>query len=712
MTMRRVLSAALLLLAAACSQREKLPQEKGLLQLSLSPDVEVTPAVKSQAGAPDPCFRLEVIPKAGGDKIEVSDYRQLEAEPLSLDAAYYTLRAFSGPAEPNAWNKASYEGSVEFLVRPGILNRATVPVSLSATMVTAQFDDKTLEAFPEISLKVKGDEGDALQFSRQNLKDTAYFRTSSLEWELELRNKSGQSYKLGPKVISPVRPREHYRLSFSLEDYKENPGGAIVRIRVDDSMVEKAYLLCLDFGEGQLSLTASFEMKELIAVPKGSSEPYTVYAHAEYGIKNLVISHNSAALAQAGLKQRTELVGAKDLSDLNACGVVASAVSFGQQDASIDFSSLLGRLNLDLYPITVTVVDSKDHFSQFVFRFNVTSSVEAEAQSADPWACFAILRGRWFTGDRPQGLRLQYRKAGSSEWTDYTGNLTVEGNEGFFSCEVYGLEASSDYQFRVITDKDTDTRILDFKTAAAQSIPNLSFDDWYQSGSAWYPGTNSSSRIWDTANGGTASYGCVPTTPESSDVVSGKAARLESTTVTVAVITKFAAGNIYVGDFVKVSGVGAELDWGTPYSARPVALHGYYKYLPKSIDYAESPYTDKKGQTDHCSIKMYLLDWSGKFRINTSKKIFLSDDDPSIIAMCDFTSNEKCTSYKEFTFPLHYRDNRTPRYVVVVGAASRLGDYFTGGKGSTLLLDEFSFIFDAGALSEAQRSEVGYRNLK
>ena len=114
---------------------------------------------------------------------------------------------------------------------------------------------------------------------------------------------------------------------------------------------------------------------------------------------------------------------------------------------------------------------------------------------------------------------------------------------------------------------------------------------------------------------------------------------------------------------------------------------------------------------DACSIKMYLCDWSAQFRVNTSNKVFLQDDDPSIIAMCDFTSNVATDGYVEFTFPLQYRDARTPKYVVIVGAASRLGDYFTGGKGSTLWLDELSLVYDAGQLSEADRQLVGYRNL-
>lgn len=710
--MKRFFTVALLVFAAACSRMEQLPQGKGLLQLKLGTDMEVTPAVKSQAGAPDPCFSLEIKPPGGGESIIVDDCRQLSSEPLSLNAGRYTLKAFSGPAEPNAWNRPSYAGEIEFLLKPEIVNEAFIPVSLSSTMVTSSLDEKTLAAFPEYRLKVKGDGGEALCFDSISLNDTAYFRSGSLQWELELKNSKGETFRMGPKQISPVRPREHYRLSFALEEYRENPGGAIVRIRVDDSMVEKTYQLYLDFGDDNFpALTASFDVTDVIDVPKGSSEPYTVYANAHYGIKNLVISHNSEDLLQTGLKFHTELVDAGNLDALNASGVTAAPVSFGEQSASINFNKLFNRLNLGSYPITITLVDSKDHFAQFTFNFKLTSGVEAEARKVTPWACFAIVEGCWFTGARPQGLKLQYRKASESAWTDHEGPLAQVGDDGSFTSEIYGLEASTAYQFRVITDKDKDTKVIDFTTAASQTIPNLNFDDWYQSGSAWYPGKNSSSRVWDTANGGTASYGCVPTTPESTDVVSGKAARLESTTVTVAVITKFAAGNIYVGDFVKVSGVGAEIDWGTPFSARPVALHGYYKYLPKAIDYAESPYTDKKGQTDNCSIKMYLLDWSGKFRINTSKKVFLQDDDPSIIAMCDFTTNQKSNNYIEFTLPLHYRDSRTPKYVVVVGAASRLGDYFTGGKGSTLLLDEFSFIFDAGALSEEQRASVGYRDL-
>ena len=36
--------------------------------------------------------------------------------------------------------------------------------------------------------------------------------------------------------------------------------------------------------------------------------------------------------------------------------------------------------------------------------------------------------------------------------------------------------------------------------------------------------------------------------------------------------------------------------------------------------------------------------------------------------------------------------------IVIVAAASKYGDFFTGGKGTVLYLDEFSFVYDPAEL--------------
>lgn len=53
------------------------------------------------------------------------------------------------------------------------------------------------------------------------------------------------------------------------------------------------------------------------------------------------------------------------------------------------------------------------------------------------------------------------------------------------------------------------------------------------------------------------------------------------------------------------------------------------------------------------------------------------------------------SAYKEFEIDLDYRStSRIPNYLLIVCSASKYGDYFTGGAGSTMWVDEFSFEYD------------------
>ncbi len=58
------------------------------------------------------------------------------------------------------------------------------------------------------------------------------------------------------------------------------------------------------------------------------------------------------------------------------------------------------------------------------------------------------------------------------------------------------------------------------------------------------------------------------------------------------------------------------------------------------------------------------------------------------------------SEYQEFTINVDYRNRtKTPTHIVIVAAASKYGDYFTGGVGSTLYLDEFEFVYDPEQLN-------------
>lgn len=703
-----------LLALLACTREADRLQGTGYLTVRLGTDLTVTPVVKSQAGEPDPVFSLDILPVKGGDPIHVNDYRTLESEPLTLPVGDYTVKAVSGPDTSLSWETPRYEGEANVSVLPDRVCEAVVTASLARTMVTVEFDSETAVYFTEYRVTVANEGGDALVFSRGNgnLSKTGYLAASSLDWDLYMVNTQGTAYRVGPVAIENVVARQHYHFSFSIDRSRAQAGSSLLRVLVDDSQTEKYYQLNLDFSaDGLPSISGSgFDLSNGISVKKGDVNNHSIVSFsAPQGMRSLTLSHNEPKLLEAGLPQFVELVDASaaTISELTGTGVGVQAVGYGATTAEVDLGPFLGNLPMGEYYLAMDLVDTRNRYSAATVVLSVTSPVEAEATAAKPWAGFAILSGRWFTEGRPAGLRFQWKKASDSEWTDYAGDVAYNDASASFSAELYGLESATAYVFRVRTNKEEESREVRFTTSAAGTIPNLSFDDWYQDGKVWYAASSSSTRVWDSANKGAASFIGSTTTPEESSVVRGKAARMESAYAVV----KFAAGNIYIGSFVGLAGLGAELDWGIPFSSRPVALHGYYKYSPKAIDYTESPYGSKKGEMDACSIRMFLCDWSAPFRVNTSTSTFLQDDDPTIIAMCDFTSNVATNGYVEFNFPLQYRDDRTPKYVVIVGAASRLGDYFTGAKGSTLWLDELSLVYDAGQLSEEERRLVGYRNL-
>ena len=262
---------------------------------------------------------------------------------------------------------------------------------------------------------------------------------------------------------------------------------------------------------------------------------------------------------------------------------------------------------------------------------------------------------------------------------------------------VYGLEPATQYIFRAVSAEDKETKEITFSTAVSATIHNLNFDSW--SDSDKYPNA-SGYDIWDSAN----SSGAATTTKPVTDAVKGYAARLES----VKAMGMMAAGNIFTGQFAGLAGLGAKLDWGVPFTARPIAMRGYYKYAPKTIDMVKDPYKDLKGQTDQCQILVFLTDWSGPFRINTSNKEFVDlDNDSGIIALGQLNSSNTDSGYVKFTLPLVYRDaTRIPKYIVIAGASSRYGDYFTGGVGSVLHLDEFELVYDPAELTEEEFSQV------
>ena len=713
-----LLAVLMLAVAASSCEREDMQQEQtGYLYIDLQQDFTVDPVFKSEA-AEDMTFSLVIYDSKDQVVATYDDHRELAAQPLELRVGHYRVIASSAPTGAAAFDAPFYSGEAQVVVNGNTLTPATLTVSLANVMVTASFSDEMKEQFCEYTLTVTNGEG-TLTWS--NLDDSldreGYFSvTGALTWTLSLKNIEGNVYEDITETYSDVKPRQHYNLQFSLGEVSEF-GGASVGVVLDDSTKDKTYNLLLDF-EAHIRPTVSsygFDMFQSTKFAEGEIVDGQFKLNVPGGFKSAKLSHSSTGLSNASLPYNFNIMNMSegDRTYYQERGIIIPYIQTGDTEAYIDLSGMFAKLSLGTYQIDFIIESNNGKNRTQSCRFEVVSAAAIEAVSATPWAQFAFLKAKWYPETRPEGVTFQYRKQASADWIDVdVSMIEADDQSKTYTAEIWGLDGNTQYVFRAVSAEETQTKEKTFTTEGAGQIPNMGFDLWYKSGSVWYPNENSSNFYWDTANGGSDAVGVYPTSPEYSHIKGGSAAaKLESKSVS---LVGLAAGNIYSGKFVKaitsLTNPGAELDWGVPFTSRPIAIKGYVDYRPGTVNKTNAPYTGMSGKADIGIVQAFITDWSSPFRISTASGKFVdTDSDSGIIAHGAIDVNQT-SGYIEFVIPLTYRSTtRIPRYVVVAASASKYGDYFTGSTSSVMYVDEFTFIYDPAELTEDQRAKVKYK---
>ena len=651
------------------------------------------------------------IYRSGSDEpVEVIEDCASVLEPLKLKTGHYTAVATCGESlsegSAAAFDSPFYSDTETFVIKNGVSETLDMTLVLDAVKVTAEFSEEIQNNFQSYLLTVSNGVSELVFSSLVGTVDKeGYFAvTGTLEWSLALTNNEGKVYETLTGSYEEVKPKQHYAISFRMAE-KQPEGGAVISIVVDDSMTEKVHDILLDFSvKDKPEISASFSLDSPLSFHTGDASEKILYLNLKHPATSVLISHDDEGLAAAGLPEEVELVNASEeiLSSLAGLGITAPSVTAEVLNPEIDLTGFFSSLPAGTYGFEIFVQNNAEGELLQEISFEVKPVVET--LTANAWARFAYLSGRWLTEDQPEGLGFQYR-TGDEEWTNVDADVTVNAEAKTFEAELHGLAAGTQYEYRAVTAAFRENQPVQFTTETEQVVPNMNFDSWYQDGSVWYPDADADNFYWDTANKGSSMAKLTPTAPEETHLaVTGegkKAAKLESMYANLGIVKVFAAGNIYTGKFgetkISISNPGATLDWGVPFTSRPLALKGFYDYSPKTVD--QGSYNDMSGKTDIGQIQIILTDWDKPFTINTQDKTFVDvQNDEHIIAYASLDLGQT-DGYQPFTLELEYRDRtRTPKYIVIVAAASKYGDYFTGGVGSTLYLDEFSFVYDPAEL--------------
>ena len=311
---------------------------------------------------------------------------------------------------------------------------------------------------------------------------------------------------------------------------------------------------------------------------------------------------------------------------------------------------------------------------------------------------FAMVKRATLTGAVQSGKTpvIEYKKQSATVWTTLPSSA-VQVSGTTYTASLTGLTANTTYQYRVSVD-GTAGEEKSFTTAEAIPLTNGSLDDWSQAADnarLWQPWAAGGISFWDTGNKGATTVGdsnSMPTTETATG--SGKAAALESKYIVI----KFAAGNIFTGSYKKTVGTNGVLDFGRPFTSFPTRLRFQYKYTCQTIDkVGDDSMNYLKGRPDSCQVYIALTDWDQPFEVRTrpSERQLFDPSDSHVIAYGELIKGETVSNWTQAEITLNYRyTNRTPKYILIVASSSKYGDYFTGGTGSKLWLDECELIYD------------------
>lgn len=321
------------------------------------------------------------------------------------------------------------------------------------------------------------------------------------------------------------------------------------------------------------------------------------------------------------------------------------------------------------------------------------SDTDVTTVRADAWTNVA-----WVYGQAEAGKNngIEYRLPGDSEWTRVPkADLTVDG--GSFYARITHLSPMTTYETRAYSE-DAYGATLEFTTGSVLQVPNNTLDDWWLDGKVWNPWAEGGEQYWDTGNKGATTLGSsnsFPTDDTSSG--SGWAAQLETRFVGIGMLGKLAAGNLFVGRYVKTDGTNGILSFGRPFKERPTKMRGYFKYTSAPINYVSNELPDLRNQPDTCIIWIALIDTDEPFEIRTNpRNRQLFDPEGSyVVAYGKMQCGETVSQYTPFEFELEYNStSRVPKYILITASASKYGDYFTGGAGSVLCVDDLELMYD------------------
>lgn len=682
--MKKIFTILCLALLAASCQRECgdepiLPADQGALKMSVA--LSGTPAA-------DQSIAVKIYRVADTERQLIRRYTSLSDIPdyLALLADDYCVTVEAGEKLPASMTDKSYRGEKEFSVEPGAVTAVTVDCRLLSTIVDVEYDATIAEKFESgyattVAVGESCDKNTLSQQGTPHLKFDAsgegYFimpeGETSLAWQFEgTHTAEGEIIKSG--IIADVKPAVRYTIRFAYS--KDADGMLSITATVDESVEE--FDDHISFSPDPTILGDGFDIAEEQRYA-GDEHRYLVSALAaisELGVSIDGQHYDLLSGSHAG-------IGVSITDDKNI------TVTLGEEL----FSTLCGGNHTVIFNVTDADGGKAEQSVSYLTQ-GINPLLPADY---DLWYCTATFSATVFD-PAATTCRIAYREQGG-EWKSIeavrTADDTVSATGGDFF-------AGKNYEYRLLIGQTQAGASLQTATPDGAQVPNGNMESWSKPGKAYFPYADGDAAFWKTGNEGSTTLGdSYNLTTPSTDVHAGSegttSAYLKSLFAGIGSLGKFAAGNLFIGEF-SMKGMNGMVDFGRPftYTAKPRALSFWLKNNPGQIN-------NNSGKpvsgTDINQAVIILANWSSPRRVDTSdiENTFLDvdnlDKEPGVVAYGVFRTQEAATEWYERTIELTYVSDERPNYLMISFAASAYGDYFCGSTDSYMYVDDIKLIY-------------------
>lgn len=490
--------------------------------------------------------------------------------------------------------------------------------------------------------------------------------------------------------------------------------------RTDIRQVTVSSVRITDKATGGDALTGTFDLRTPRYVTLSLYQDYEWSIRAEQPIERYFRVKGQIGTAEIDEVRRTARARVTLSTDLRSVDI--EALKLGPADITT-CSPSVDELSGTSFE-TVRFVDVSCHGRTERWLLYVKQSASnVELTQADAWTKVIWLYGAGIEG---HDMGFRYRRQGEAQWSEAP-DVKIAGST--FSARL-AAEPETTYEVAAYCD-EWESEIRTLTTDDVWVLPNGGFEEWSApDGDRKYyiPFFTDSDPFWDTGNQGATTIRekdniTTPADDPRPGSAGSKSARLESRWVFI----KFAAGNLFAGEYFHTFNTNGVVGFGRPFTHRPTALKGWVKFsggkinrvgnIPAGLNEEElragkvdengiiyialgtwkpeeygTTVTDNNGKTwnfgtETTPVAVYTKDLSS----------FFNPRSKDVIAYGEKVMIDDIDQWTEFTIPLEYRDgatDRIPTHLIIVCSASRWGDYFTGYDKSLLCVDDFELIYD------------------